>query len=70
MKDWFHIWESEIVDVVERAVKTAIQTAAAAGLIGFAIGGDWANFKTALLAATAAGVSVVWNAAVTWANSR
>lgn len=56
-------------DVCTRAVKTAIQTAAAAGLLGSAIGGDLAGIKTAMLAATAAGISVVWNAAVDWANA-
>lgn len=66
---FFESHRYEIADVIERGIKTAIQTAAAAGLLGFAIGGDWAGFRNVALAATAAGVSVVWNAVVAWARS-
>lgn len=69
MRDFFDVWRGEIVDVASRAAKTFIQTAAAAGLLGTALGGDLAAVRSILLAATAAALSVIWNAAVTWANS-
>lgn len=62
------ITSSSLGDIIERAVKTAIQTAAASGILGAAVGGDLPGMKTALLAATAAAISVVWNAALEWAN--
>lgn len=69
LQDWW-MWNGATArDVIERGIKTAVQTAAAAGLMGYAFGGDWAGFKTVLLSAVAAGVSVVMNAVVAWARS-
>lgn len=62
-------FEANYRDVLERAIKTAIQTAAAAGFLGATIGGDLPGIKTAILAGTAAAISVVWNAAVEWSKS-
>lgn len=65
---WWDIYEDVILDTLSRGAKTFIQTAAAAGLLGSALGGDFVGVKAALLAGAASAISLVWNAALAWAN--
>lgn len=65
---WWDFYGDIVLDVLSRGAKTAVQTATAAGLLGYTLGGDYAGAKTAALAGLAAGISVVWNAVVAWAN--
>lgn len=58
-----------IVDVLSRAGKTFVQALTAQILVADLISGDVAKFHAALVAAIAAGISVIWNAAVEWSNT-
>lgn len=57
------------VDIASRAAKTFVQTLTAQLLVGDIITGDVAKVNAALVAAIAACISVLWNAANEWANS-
>lgn len=57
-----------LLDIGARALKTAIQTASAAGLLGYAIGGNYDGLRTAALAGLSAAISLVWNSLLAWSN--
>ena len=56
-------------DVAKRAVKTFVQTFLATTTVGALVGGDMGSLGAALVSAASAGISVVWNAAASWAAS-
>lgn len=58
-----------VVDVLSRAAKTFVQALTAQILVADLFAGDVAKVHAALVAALAAAISVVWNAAIEWANS-
>lgn len=61
----FRDWE----DVAIRAIKTSIQTFAAAVPVEVLLSGNPQILKAALLSAASAGVSVLWNALVLWSST-
>ena len=63
-------YRDEILDVASRAGKTFVQTLTAQLTVGALVGGDYQAAKAALIAAFAAGFSVIWNALTLWANSK
>ena len=65
---FWDLWGDVVVDVASRAAKTFIQTASAAGLLGYAVSGDLPGLKVALLAGLSSAISCVWNAGLAWAN--
>lgn len=58
----------EIFDVLSRAGKTFVQTLTAQLTVASLLGGDYQATKAALVAALAAGIAVVWNAAILWSS--
>lgn len=62
-------YRDEIMDVLSRAGKTAVQALTAQLTVAALVGGDYQATKAALVAAVAAGISVIWNAAIAWSNS-
>lgn len=69
MAKFTDLYREEIYDVLSRAGKTFVQTLTAQLTVAALVGGDYAATKAALIAAFAAGISVIWNALVVWANS-
>lgn len=65
---WWDIYEDVVYDVLTRAARTAVQTAVAAGLLTYAVGGNYQGAKTAALSGLAAGISLVWNSATAYFN--
>lgn len=65
---FYELYGDVLIDLASRAGKTFVQTASAAGLLGYAVSGDLPGLKVALLAGTSAAISVAWNAALAWAN--
>lgn len=58
-----------IKNIGRRAVKTAVQTFFAVATVQQVVGGDVDALRSAVVAAAAAGFSVLWNAAVVWADA-
>ena len=65
---WWDVYGDDVLNIASRAAKTFIQTAAAAGLLGSLLGGNIAGVKAAALAGLSAAISLVWNAALAYAN--
>lgn len=61
-------YRDEIFDVLSRSGKTFVQALTAQLTVAALIGGDYQATKAALVAAFAAGFSVLWNAAIAWSN--
>lgn len=56
-------------DVAVRATKTAVQVFLASVPVNVLMSGDADVIKSALIAATSAGLSVVWNAVALWSTT-
>lgn len=56
-------------DIGVRAVKTAVQAFLGTASVQAVIGGDVNALRAAAVAAAAAGISVIWNAVLTWSQS-
>lgn len=56
-------------DVLVRAAKTFVQTFLSVAAVSQVVNGDIAGLKAAGIAALAAAISVVWNAALQWSSS-
>lgn len=70
MRDFFDEYRGEIVDVLTRAAKTFVQSLTATLTVPALFGGNTTAVRAALVAAFAAGFSVIWNALVIWSNER
>ena len=56
-------------DILIRAAKTAVQSFLATASVQQFVGGDINAMRAAAIAAVAAGVAVLWNAALAWAST-
>lgn len=56
-------------DIGVRAAKTFVQTLVATVSVVVVLGGDVATIKAGVIAASAAGLSVVWNALLQWSQT-
>lgn len=56
-------------DIAVRAAKTAVQTFLGVASVAAVMSADVSALENALAAAAAAALSVLWNAALEWANS-
>ena len=59
----------DIRDILIRAAKTFVQSFLSAASVVMVIGGDLPGLKAAAVAAGAAALSVIWNAALAWSES-
>lgn len=66
---FFNDYRFEINDVLSRAGKTFVQTLTAQLTVAAIAGGNIGAAKAALIAAFAAGLSVIWNALQVWSNT-
>lgn len=56
-------------DIGVRAAKTFVQALFGAVTVAAVLGGDAAAIKAGVIAALAAGLSVLWNAALEWSRT-
>jgi hypothetical protein len=59
----------DVRDILERAAKTFVQAFLSAVPVEIVIGGQLPALRGAVIAAGAAALSVVWNAALQWAST-
>lgn len=59
----------KVKDIAVRAAKTAVQSFLAVATAQQVIGGDIDALRAAAVAAIAAGLAVLWNAALVWSSS-
>jgi hypothetical protein len=59
----------DVRDILVRAAKTFVQTFLSAASVAVVVGGQWPAVKAAAVAAGAAALSVIWNAALQWSTS-
>lgn len=69
MNEFISDYRREIIEVASRAAKTFVQSLTAQLTVAALLGQDYLATRSALIAAFAAGFSVIWNALQTWANS-
>lgn len=65
---FFDRYRYEVLDVLSRAGRTFVQALTAQLTVGAIVGGDVNGMKAALIAATAAGLSVIWRSLETWSR--
>jgi uncharacterized protein YjeT (DUF2065 family) len=56
-------------DIAVRALKTLVQTFLSVATVQQVVGGDVDALRAAGVAALAAGIAVVWNAALAWSSN-
>ena len=59
----------DVRDVLIRAAKTFVQAFLSTVTVTVAIGGDYAAVKAGAVAAGAAALAIIWNAALNWSSS-
>lgn len=67
-KSFFERHEAEIRDIASRAIRTFAQALGASLTVPVLLGGDVEQIKSALVAAVAAGLSVIYNALLAYLN--
>lgn len=59
----------DVRDILVRAAKTFVQSFLSTATVALVIAADYPALKAAAVAAGAAALSVVWNAALQWSSS-